>query len=476
MTQRYQQMELPMGAPVSQECEISAVLLDAEGAAEFFSSCDDLVAFDTETCYVPDLPNSVVRVIRGNPNNYPFLFTFSTKDRDVAVELNERTLPLIQAFLENPLIAKIGYNLKYDLHMCYNIGIQPQGVFHDAMIMHHLIDEEDTPPDWNGVDDFKPQRQLKELAVKYLDPDADKYEKSVDISRAALAKERGVPKDQIGYNDVPLDVMVPYACADTRYTYDLFKLWLPQIAEQKLEQVLGIEMATLLACISMERGGYFVDAEYLRRLRASLTLSQEDLIQEIYAIAGKTFNPSSAEELVEVFSSLGAHYVAVTDKGNYQTDEEALEPWLESPIENVAELARLILAWRADDKILGTYVNGILDNISYYTDDRVRCEFAQTFTVTGRMSCSSPNLQNLPRDDKRIRAAFKPSEDCITLFADYDGQEVRIFLHYLDDPELTQSVKDGVDFHRLVASMMFNTPYAEVTREQRTYSKRITFG
>lgn len=431
------------------------------------------VAVDTETYYVHN-PRKVTRYLTkdNTPNNTPFLLTLAipNKDKGWALEINSNTLLCIKDFLENPSIEKIFFNACYDLEMLLNEGIRVKGAIHDVMLLHHLLDEEDLDEDGDRIQD------LKGLAVKYLDKEADKFEKAVDAIRERIAKERNVKKSEVTYYDVYIDspdVMVDYASSDTLYTIQLFDKWYPELVKQELEQVYQIEMDCIWAVVAAEIRGYRVNEERLAELKAELEVTVEQYRQEIFTLYGKEFNVNSDEQLVQAFKSLGAEYNAITEKGNWQTNEDALKPFLKHCIEEVRKLAEAVLKYRDEEKMLNTFVAGIEQFIQ--EDGAVHPSFWQAGTRTGRMSSSKPNFQNFPKKDKRIRSLFMPREGHIIVFFDYAQQEYRLLAHYAREWELIDMIKKGYDVHKATASLMLNKPYEEITDEERDLGKRMNF-
>lgn len=428
------------------------------------------VAIDTETHYIPD-DKKITRFLTEHdvPNNTPFLLTLSDGKVGWAIELNATTIPVVKTFLENPISEKVFFNASYDLEMLLNIGIKVQGKIHDVMIMHHLIDEEDTDEEGKLI------RGLKPLAVKYLRQDSDVFEKMVDKVRARLAKERKVNKEQISYYDVYLDspeVMVDYASADTLFTMQLFDLWEPYIEEEGLTNIYQIEMACVWAVVHAEMRGYKIDKPRLKEVKAELSKNVEKYTEEIYACAGEKFNINSDEQLVAVFQKLGAEYTAMTEKGNWQTNKDALQPFLEHDLEPVRKLAEAVLRYREEDKLLNTFIAGIERYLQ--ADGRVHPFFWQAGTRTGRMSSSKPNFQNFINDD-RIKSLFIPEEGYILVAADAAQQEYRMLAHYAKEWTLIDMIKKGYDVHKATAALVFNVPYEEVSPEERRIGKTTNF-
>ena len=433
---------------------------------------EKLLAIDTETYYVPNQPERVIRFLGkdDSPNNTPFLITLSSPNGNWAIEINKFTIGALKHFLETSSCEKIFFNASYDLQMLANIGIRVSGKIHDVMVMHNLIDEEDMDEEGNYVKD------LKGLAVKYLADDSNKFELEIDRIREEIAKETGKKKGEISYYDVykkcPV-TMVDYACSDTQYTLILFKMWNPVIDEEGLRKIYNIEMDCVWAVVNIELRGHKVDYVKLEKLEEDLVTALTKLEQEIWEINGEEFNINSDEQLVHAFMKQGAEYTAMTDKGNWQTNRDALTPFLSHKKESVAVLAEKVLEYRDGSKTLNTFVKGL--KTYRQLNDRVHPSFWLAGTRTGRMSSSKPNFQNISRKEIRLRELFIPEDDYILVYIDYSQQEYRLLAHYAKEENLIEMINKGYDVHRATASMMFNVEYDEVTDEQRDSGKTLNF-
>lgn len=427
------------------------------------------VAVDTEAHYVKD-DNKITRFLTkdNTPINTPFMVTFSDGIKGYAVELTNETIPIVKKFLENPLIEKIFYNACFDLEMFLNEGIKIQGRIHDVLLLHHLIDEEDLDEDGNRIMD------LKGLSVKYIDKDADKFEKLVDLAREEIAKERKCKKNEVSYYDVYLkhpELMVDYASADTLYTKILFDKWLPELDTQELRPAYNIEMDCIWAVVSAEMRGHKIDKTALLQLEKELNEDIANLTRDIYFLAGKEFNIDSDEQLVDAFVSLGAEHKAITEKGNWKTDKEVLHDYLNHDIEKVRLLAEFVLEYRSTAKLLNTYVINLKEFIQ--ADGRVHPSFWQAGTRTGRMSSSKPSFQNI---DPRAKCLFIPDDDYIIVYFDYSQQEYKLLAHYAKETNLIKMIEKGYDVHQATAALVLNKPYEEVTKEERQDNgKRMNF-
>ena len=425
-----------------------------------------VVAIDTETYFDPNTKGMSV-FINGIPNNTPFCLTVSEGGEDFFYDDPREAL----ALLEDESVAKVGANIKYDLHMLANIGIEVKGPLHDVLVINHILHEEDV--DKNG----KRVRGLKAISDKYLGEGSSDLSKQVDDCRTRLASERKVPKDEISFLDVYYaepELMREYAMADTRLTLELFNVRYPELVADNVLDVYEEEMIVLRSLLWVERNGYRTDMEYLQELDKELTKEISDLLEEVYEQHGE-FNINSANELVAVIEGLGVVYDAKTDKGEYDTSADTLTAIANrsSTPDSVKTLIEQVLKYREANKMHETYVQ----NLILYTqwDGRVHPSFNQIGTVTGRMSCNNPNFQNFPKGDNRIRKAFVPEEGNRLYFLDFSQQEYRLLAHYAREQGLMNSIKKGHDVHKATAAMLYNKSYEDVTKEERDAGKTLNF-
>lgn len=428
------------------------------------------IAVDTETYYDPDAKNTLLKFINDTPQNLPFCITFSDGVRGWKLPVNSKTLPEIIEFFDGPFKPTlIMFNADYDIHMLRNAGCKlPQCKVVDVSFLHHLLNEEDK--DANG----KYVRSLKALSVKYLDKEADKFEKWVDEARQEIAKQRTIPKEEVSYRDVDdyyPDLMTDYASSDTLYTMQLYRLWAPLIAAEGLERVCAEEHACMWAVIDIERTGMMVDEERVTALRRELEQEIERTTSALYSMVGE-FNINSSDQLVEKLQGMGVDYHWKTEKGEWSTDATTLEFLLSDENEAVRDFIQAVLDYRDSDKLLNTFVVGLE---RYNQNGRIHPSFWQMGTVTGRMSSSTPNFQNYPKSDNRIRKCFIPTPGYIFGYWDYSAQEYNLLGHYAKDENYRQFIVEGKDIHKATAAMMFNVPYEEVTKEQRSRGKTGNF-
>ncbi len=427
-----------------------------------------IISIDTETHYNPDAGGMSV-YIKGTPTNEPFCATVSDASGDffyTMEEFEEKVRPLC----EDTEVVKVGANIKYDIHMFLNKGIEMRGTIHDVLVIHHLLNEEDRDAEGRII------RGLKAISDKYIGEGSSELEKAVDKCRQTLAKERDCSKNDISYKDVydtDPELMMAYAMQDTKLTLELFNILYPQLEEQELLDVYQTEMETLRVLVELERKGMRVDIPYLQQLGEEMTAELDNILNDIAELA--VFNVNSAEELVDALQGLGVTYIDKTESGAWDTSAKVLETVANRSTTpaDAKKLIDLILEYRKLAKLNETYVINMIEMTQ--SDGRIHPSFHQTGTVTGRMSCQNPNFQNIPKKDKRIRKAFVPEEGKRLYFLDFAQQEYRLLAHYAKEAQLIKAIEKGYDVHRSTAAMLYKKQYDDVTDEERTSGKTLNF-
>lgn len=354
--------------------------------------------------------------------------------------------------------ALVGYELARDYILLKQIGITPKNFVCDVKIAAYLL---------NPVASKYP---LEGLSASYLGIDIMEY-----------LKENGVEEEKEQLN---LFEMNEPPKGDSKqkqegmmYAYVISKL--EQVLTEKLQQENAlslfseIEMPLVTVLANMQFVGMRVEKEELISYGNKLKEQLEELTANIHTLAGEEFNINSPKQLGEVlFEKLKLPYAKKTKSG-YSTDVDALEK-----IREEHPVVEKILEYRAMAKLNSTYVEGLLPYINV-NDQKIHSYFHQTVTATGRISSTEPNLQNIPtRHDagKKIRKAFKPSEGCVFLDADYSQIELRVLAHISEDEHMIEAFKNDEDIHKQAASKVLNIPIEEVTQEQRSSAKAVNFG
>lgn len=361
---------------------------------------------------------------------------------------------IVQPLFENPAVAKIGQNMKFDLMILRRIGIEIAGRRYDTMILHYLLDPEG-------------RHNMNALAVKYLN-----Y-KPIEIESLI-----GRGAKQLTMDLVALDRVKEYAAEDADITLQLKRgLW-PQVERLGLQHLYSeIEEPMIGVLAEIEMAGVRIDCGALAEYAVELNRRMAELEQEIRTLAGESsLNINSARQLGEVlFAKMRiAEKPKMTKTKQFSTEEEYLQGFAHKH-----RIVDLILEYRGVKKLVSTYVEA-LPLLVNRTTGRIHTSFNQAVTATGRLSSTNPNLQNIPvRDDlgRRIRRAFIPSdEDHLLLSADYSQVELRLMAHLSGDESLIAAFEHGEDIHAATAARLFGKQLSEVTQDERRKAKTANFG
>ncbi|NDP19647.1 MAG: DNA polymerase I [Paludibacter sp.] len=354
--------------------------------------------------------------------------------------------------LESEQIQKIGQNIKFDLLMLKQYGIELKGNLFDTMIAHYLVQ----PELRHGMD------YLAEIYLKYR---TIHYEDLV-----------GKGKNQASIRSVEINKLCDYAAEDADVTFRLKQILEKELKSNDLENLFyEIEMPLLKVLATMEHTGVRLDVDALRQSSVILTDEMLNLEKEIYKIAGYEFNVSSPMQVGEIlFDRLKLDDKAKKTKtGQYSTSEDILEKMLSKH-----PIIGKILDYRGLRKLLSTYIDALPQLISTVTG-KVHTSYNQTVAATGRLSSTNPNLQNIPIRDaqgKEIRKAFIPDSDSIFLSVDYSQIELRIMAHLSGDANMLEAFNSGLDIHTATAAKIYKIPLEEVTSDMRRKAKTANFG
>ena len=358
----------------------------------------------------------------------------------------------LQAILGDTTIPKIGQNIKYDLIVLRQQGIEVRGVVLDTMVADYLIDP--------GQRDHS----LDDLARRYLQHKTTKITELI-----------GSGRDQITMDQVPVDQITDYACQDVDIPYrmhDMLTEQLEALGLKKLFETMEVPLVSVLADI--EYNGIRVDVERLASLRTVFAARIATLQTEIIEFAGESFNLDSPKQLqVILYEKLKLPVVKKTQTGA-STDAEVLQQ-----LAIYHPLPVKLLEYRQLTKLVSTYVDALPQLVCPKTG-RVHTSFRQDVAATGRLSSTDPNLQNIPvrtEEGRNIRSAFRAGEDgWLLLAADYSQIELRVLAHFCGDDALREAFFNDRDIHTQVASEVYSVPLDEVTSAQRRSAKAINFG
>ena len=365
----------------------------------------------------------------------------------------QKRVEIFRSVYENEKILKIGQNLKYDLEVLRNYDIELKGKMWDTMIAHYLIQ-----PELRHNMDY-----MAEIYLNY---------QTIHIDELIGAKG----KNQRSMRELDPKEVYEYAAEDADITLQLKNKLEPELKKQGAEKLFyEIEMPLMPVLAEMEMTGVCLDTDSLSETSKQLTQRMLDIEQRIYKLAGEHFNIASPKQVGDIlFDKLKIIDKAKkTKKGQYVTSEEVLQQ-----LRHKHEIVGLILDHRGLKKLLGTYIEALPKLINPRTG-HIHTSFNQTITATGRLSSSDPNLQNIPirgEDGKEIRKAFIPEPGCLFFSADYSQIELRVMAHLSQDPQMIEVFREGKDLHAATAANIYKKPIEEVTRDERTKSKRANFG
>jgi DNA polymerase-1 len=414
----------------------------------------EVFAFDTETTSLDYMEAELVglslAVEPGAAAYVPVAHAYPGAPAQLA---RERVLERLRPLLEDPQRAKVGHNLKYDISVLARHGVRFAGARFDTMLESYVLDSTASRPDMDS------------MALKFLGHKTIRYE---DVAGKGSA--------QVSFDRVPLEQAGPYAAEDAEVTLRLHRtLWPRLAAEPRLAAVFSeIEMPLVPVLSRIERNGVLVDTEALVRQGQELAARAAELEEEAWRLAGQRFNLASPAQIQSVlFDKMQLPVQERTPTGQPSTAESALQE-----LALAYPLPRVILEHRALTKLKSTYADALPQRVSRVTG-RVHTSYHQAVAVTGRLSSSEPNLQNIPvrtPEGRRIRQAFVAPRGQRIVSADYTQIELRIMAHLSEDGRLLAAFAAGEDVHRATAAEVFGVPLGAVSPEQRRAAKAINFG
>lgn len=407
-----------------------------------------ILALDTETTGTDPMEAELVGMSFSFAENQGFYIPIPA-DREEALKIvNE-----FKEVFENEKTLKVGQNIKYDMIVLQNYGVEVKGPLFDTMVAHYVLQ----PELRHGMD------YLAEIYLHY---------QTIHIEE--LIGPKG--KNQKNMRDLAPEAIYQYACEDADVTLKLKNILEKELKENGAEQLFyEIEMPLVPVLVNIESNGVLLDTEALKQSSKHFTTQMEAIEQEIYQLAGEEFNIASPKQVGEVlFDKLKIIDKAKKTKtGQYVTSEEVLES-----LRHKHPVVEKILEHRGLKKLLSTYIDALPQLINPRTG-RVHTSFNQTVTATGRLSSSNPNLQNIPiRDEngKEIRKAFIPDEGALFFSADYSQIELRIMAHLSEDKNMIDAFLSGYDIHAATAAKVYKTDIKEVNPDMRRKAKTANFG
>ena len=408
----------------------------------------DFFSLDTETTGTDPITAELVGMSFSFEENQAFYVPVPA-DQAEAQKIVETFRPVF----EDEHSLKIGQNIKYDMVVLSNYGVEVRGPMFDTMIAHYVLQPE-------------LRHNMDYLAEIYLHYQTIAIEELIG----------GKGKNQKNMRDLSPESVYLYACEDADVTLKLKHILEKELVTHGEEKLFyEIEMPLVPVLAYMERNGVRVDTESLKETSQHFTARMLQIEEEVHQLAGMSFNIASPKQVGEVlFDKLKImDKPKKTKTGQYVTSEEVLES-----LRGKHEIVGKILEHRGLKKLLGTYIDALPLLIVPKTG-KIHTSFNQTVTATGRLSSSNPNLQNIPirnEDGKEIRKAFIPDDGCEFFSADYSQIELRIMAHLSGDKNMIEAFREGDDIHAATAAKVYKLPIEEVSREQRSKAKTANFG
>lgn len=441
--------------PAQVETDYDLILNEAQ-LSEWVQRLSDqeLIAVDTETTSINYMDAELVgfsfAVSPGRAAYLPVAHDYPGAPDQISLAT---AIEALRPVLENPKIAKVGQNLKYDMSVLARYGVAIEGPIHDTMLQSYVLNSVAT------------RHNMDALASYYLDRKTIHFE---DVA--------GKGAKQLTFNQVPLETAGDYAAEDADVTLQLHHCLYPQLqAQPSLSRVYSdIDMPLVRILSEVERRGTLVDGRMLKQHGAELADRLNELTQEVWALAGENFNLDSPKQLqVILYDKMGLPVLKKTPGGQPSTAEPVLVDLAQD-----YELPEKILTYRSLAKLKSTYADKLPLDINRETG-RIHTSYHQAVAATGRLSSSDPNLQNIPirnAEGRRIRQAFVAPPGHVVLAADYSQIELRIMAHLSADHGLTQAFAENQDIHRATAAEVFGLAPDDVADEQRRSAKAINFG
>ncbi len=421
--------------------EERAVFIQKIFTADYFS-------LDTETTGTDPINAELVGMSFSLEENKAVYIPIPAEREEAVNIVNE-----FKEALENKKSLKIGQNIKYDIIVLRNYGVNVDGPMFDTMIAHYVLQ-----PELHHNMDY-----LAEIYLRY---------RTISIEELIGPKGKG----QKNMRDLNPEDVYMYACEDADVTLKLKRVLEAELKKNSAERLFyDIEMPLVPVLVNIETNGVLLDTKALEQSSLHFTTMMRQMESDIYALAGEEFNVSSPKQVGEVlFEKLKiVEKPKKTKTGQYVTSEEVLES-----LRHKHPVIEKILEYRGLKKLLGTYVDALPQLINPRTG-RIHTSFNQTVTATGRLSSSNPNLQNIPiRDDngKEIRKAFIPDDGCSFFSADYSQIELRIMAHLSGDRNMIEAFTSGHDIHAATAAKIYKVDIKDVTSDMRRKAKTANFG
>ncbi len=414
----------------------------------------ELIAFDTETTSLDYMQAEIVGVSFAVKSGEAAYIPLIHKDLEMPEQLDRNAvLNRLKPLLEDPNKAKVGHNLKYDQHVLDNHGINLCGIAFDTMLESYVLDSTAT------------RHNMDALATQYLNYETTQY---TDIA--------GKGVKQLRFDEVPIILAAPYAAEDADITLRLHEtLWQQLERQEGLKALFNeVELPLLSVLSRIERNGVLIDARLLEQQSQAIATQLKTIEEEAYSLADEPFNMASPKQIQHIlFEKMALPIKSKTPKGQPSTAELVLQELAQD-----YPMPKLILEHRSLAKLKSTYTDKLPKQIDHKTG-RVHTSYNQAVAVTGRLSSTDPNLQNIPirtERGRKVRQAFIAPEGKKIVAADYSQIELRIMAHLSEDKGLLNAFEQGLDVHKSTAAEVFGVALEAVSQDQRRSAKAINFG
>ncbi len=416
-------------------------------------SSANVIAFDTETTSTEEVQAEIVGISLATKEGEGYYIPIG--------HLTGNNLPLEQVVsilhdpLTNPRIPKVAHNAKYDYIVLARHGLTVSPITFDTMIAEFIVD-----PSSHNLG-------LKNMAFARLGDEMTHIEELI-----------GKGKKQISMAEVAIESVAPYAAADAETTLRLMPLMQAEVKRVSAEKLMAeIEMPLIPVLAEMEMTGVLLDLPFFKKLSEELTQRMADIEKQVLDAVGKPFNLNSTQQLSDVlFNRLRLEPPdrgRKTASGHYSTSGDVLDA-----LSGKHPVVDMVVEHRELSKLKSTYVDALPAAVDSKTG-RVHTSYSQTGAVTGRLSSSNPNLQNIPirtEEGRRVRNGFIAAKGNVLLSVDYSQIELRIVAHMAQDQAMLDAFRAGQDIHATTAAAIYNIPLEQVTKEMRRHAKAINFG
>ncbi|NMC45404.1 MAG: DNA polymerase I [Chloroflexi bacterium] len=412
------------------------------------------LSFDTETTSTDPMLADMVGISIATEAGSGFYIPVGHKNNSKQLDLN-LIREALNPFFMNGDLRKVGHHLKYDCIILINHGFTIHGLYFDTMIAGWLLEP-----------------SSHRLGLKAMS------ELELGISMTHIEELIGSGKNQLSMADIAVDQVAPYAAADAEVPLKLMKILKERLEKNQLLKVLDdIEMPLIPILIDMERNGIAIDKEFFKQYSLELSTRMREIEKEIYQILGYPININSTQQLSKaLFTDLGLtppDSGNKTKSGHYSTSASVLEEMRGQHV-----LVDLILEYRELTKLVSTYLDALPKQVNPRTN-KIHTSFSQTGSVTGRLSSSDPNLQNIPTRTElghEVRRGFIADKGQLLVSVDYSQIELRVVAHMSQDQAMLDAFRHNMDIHAATAAAIYNVPIEEVTKDQRRHAKAINFG